>query len=271
VEGDNKTRILFSTTDLGCQFPNFPVLSSKDGKMLVPAGGIHGVNKKTLFTIKSGDDRFEGLKPVYVLPLSSRLRVGENDGIYLKKDLTAFVTKWNLPHKKVFVQQSSSGPSDSRDFVISHSPDGRMKLERRDKLIPRYAKKDIYFIPCEISLKFSTPNTHTSDTGIIDAVTRFNFHLFQTSSNGISVELHVKLERLSTDGDGQPVKDGKDFFASSKPVTPAADIKVDPVKIVDLNALYGFTLSVDNPGMSLYPYVFAFDPATYEIVVREFL
>jgi len=82
--------------------------------------------------------------------------------------------------------------------------------------------------------------------------------------------LHVKLERLSY-GDGQPVKDGKDFFAEGEPVMPKGNIKMGPkvtaaVKIVDLDPVYGFTLSVDNSRTSLYPYIFGFDPATYEIV-----
>jgi hypothetical protein len=274
VEGDNKTRVLFSMTDLGCQFP---VLSSTgmDETFSVPAGTIHGVNEKTLFTITSGDDRFEGLKPIHnsVLPLSSRFKTP--DGISLKDDSRAYVTKWDLPHPKVFVQQSSNGPSDSLDYdvVISQSPDGRMKLERRDELIPHYAKRDVYFTPRETSLKLSTPDTHISS--IIDAVTRFNFHLLQKSSNDTSVNLHVKLERLSY-GDGQPVKDGKDFFAEGEPVMPKGNIKMGPkvtaaVKIVDLDPVYGFTLSVDNSRTSLYPYIFGFDPVTYEIVVREFL
>ncbi|KAF8810549.1 hypothetical protein BYT27DRAFT_7186342 [Phlegmacium glaucopus] len=235
-------------TDLGRQFP---VLLSKNEMFSVPAGTIHGVNEETVFTIKSGEDRFEGLKSIHVLPLSSR---------------------FDKLHPKVFLQQSSNGPSgsDSPDYdvVISQSPDGSMKLERRDELIPHYAESDIHFTPREASLDLSTPNTHIST--IIDAVTRFNFHLLQSSSNDIGDKLHVKLERLSTYGGGQPFEDGKDFFASGEPVRPKVNIKMGPkvtaaVKIVDLNALYGFTLSVDKPGTSLFPYVFGFDPATYEI------
>jgi hypothetical protein len=147
-----------------------------------------------------------------------------------------------------------------------------MKLERRDELIPHYAESVIHFTPRKATLEISTPNTHISH--IIDAVTRFNFHLLQSNFKDIGDRLHVKLERLSY-GDGQPVKDGKDFFAEGEPVTPKANIKMGPkvaaaVKIVDLNALYGFTLSVDNPEMSLFPYIVGFDPATYEIAVREF-
>jgi hypothetical protein len=268
VEGNNKTRILFSMTDLGRQFP---VLLSKNGTFSVPAGNILGVNEKTVFTIKSGEDCFKGLKPIHVLPLSSHFE--KLDGISLKDDSRAHVTKWDQLHAKVFVQQSSNGPSDSLDYdvVISQSPGGKMKLKRRDELIPRYAESDIHFTTREASLKISTPNTHISN--IIDGITRFNFHLLQSSSNDIGDRLHVKLERLSPYG-GLPVKDGKDFFASGQPVMPKANIKIGPkvaaaVKIVDLYPLYGFTLTVDNPKTSLFPYVFAFDPATYEIAVRE--
>ncbi|KAF8810548.1 hypothetical protein BYT27DRAFT_7134857 [Phlegmacium glaucopus] len=266
VEGDNKTRFLFSMTDLGRQFP---VSSIENGRFSVLAGTIHGVDTETEFTVTSGRMRFEGLKPIHVSPLCCTFEKpnGMSD---LKDDSRADITKWNQLHPKMnFVGQSLKDPS--QDFLISPSPDGGMKLERRDKLIPQYAERDIRFTLREASLELSTSNTHTS--AIMDAVNHFNFHLLQNKSNYKGDQLHVKvkLERLSPSGGlGQPVKDGEDFFASGEPLQPKANIEDGPkvtaaVKIVDLENLYGFTLSLDNLGTSLYPYVFAFDPATYEI------
>ncbi|KAF8814529.1 hypothetical protein BYT27DRAFT_7230475 [Phlegmacium glaucopus] len=264
IEGNNKTRILFSMTDLGHQFP---VSLSENGKFSVPAGTIHGVDGETEFRIISGNDCFK-LKPFHVLPLSSSFVLG---GMPLKVDSRANIIKWNLLHPKVFVQQSSDGPSDMLDYdvVISQSADGSMNLERRDELIPRYAESDIQFTPRDASLELSTADTHTST--IIDAVTRFNFYLLlQSKSNDIGDNLHVKLEHLSTSGGFCPVEGGKDFFTSGELLRPKANIKKEPkvtaaVKIVELNQLFGFTFSVDNYQKPLFLYVLGFDPSTYEI------
>ncbi|KAF8817648.1 hypothetical protein BYT27DRAFT_7332684 [Phlegmacium glaucopus] len=266
VEGDNKTRILFSTTDVGHQFPVSPM---ENGKFSVRAGTIHGVDTETEFTVTSGEMRFEGLKPIHVFPLCCTFEKlnGMSD---LKDDSRADITKWNQLHPKMNpVGQSLKYLS--KYFLISPSRDGRMKLERRDKLIPQYAERDIHFTLREACLDLSTPDTHAS--AIINAVNHFNFHLLQSESNykGNQMHIKVKLERLSTSGGlGQPVKDGEDFFASGEPLRPKANIEDGPtiaaaVKIVDLKSLYSFTLSLDNLGTSLYPYIFGFDPATYQI------
>ncbi|KAF8810852.1 hypothetical protein BYT27DRAFT_6477771 [Phlegmacium glaucopus] len=271
VEGDNKTRILFSMTDLGRQFP---VSLSKNETFSVPAGTIHGVDEETEFTITSGEECFEGLKPFHVSPLSSSFK--KLGRMFLKDDAKAGVTKWNQFHPKVFVRQSPyDRPSDSLDYdvVISRSPHGGMKLERQDELIPHYAESNIQFTPEDNSLGLSTPNSHIST--IIDAVTRFNFHLLlRSSSSTIGDKLQVKLERLSMGGDSEliyfPAENGKDLFTSGKPLRPKTNIKKGPkvtaaVKITDISPLFGFTLSVHNYQTPLFPYVFGFDPATYEI------
>jgi hypothetical protein len=42
------------------------------------------------------------------------------------------------------------------------------------------------------------------------------------------------------------------------------------VELPDLSHYFSFTLSVRDVEIPLYPYVFAFDPATYQIAVRGF-
>ncbi|KAF8814528.1 hypothetical protein BYT27DRAFT_7249927 [Phlegmacium glaucopus] len=96
VEGNNKTRILFSMSDPGrC----FLVSSIENGKFSVPADTILGVDKETEFTITSGEKRFHRLKPIYVLPSTS----------------------------------TDIRPSDSVDYDVIHSQfaDGSVKLERK--------------------------------------------------------------------------------------------------------------------------------------------
>jgi len=185
VEGNNRTRILFSMTDPGC---HFPVLLYKDGTFSVPTGSIHGVDAETEFTITNGKECFQGLEPSEVSPLECSFSKLNN--MTLQDDSRAEVTKWNQLHPKVFLQQmSQDGPSDSKeyDFVISQSSNRKRNLERRDGLIPRYV---------EAVIPFHSKDTST-DLVIIDAITRFNFHLHNCSgSNTIGKKLSIKLEHL---------------------------------------------------------------------------
>ncbi|KAF8814454.1 hypothetical protein BYT27DRAFT_7129978 [Phlegmacium glaucopus] len=199
-------------------------------------------------------------------PLLTRFQQGGQasdleEAIYLHREAL------NSPHP----DQSSSfnnfanGPSDSQDHVVAfQSPDGSMKLERRDELIPRYTESVI------------DPQNAVPDDAMIAAITRFNFHLLcQSNFNIIGEKLRVKLERLSTPGDNidisySPVKNAEDIFTSGELLMPLTEIKKGPkvtaaVKLPDLNHLFGFTLSVFDVQTPLFPYVFGFDASTYEI------
>ncbi|KAF8810862.1 hypothetical protein BYT27DRAFT_7161421 [Phlegmacium glaucopus] len=318
VEGNNKTRILFSMKDAGhC----FLVSLIENGKFSVPVGTIHGVDKETEFAITSGRKRFDRLKPIEVLPLRSIFK--KLDGI--GNDSTAEITKWNkmflvrrfpvssiengkfsVPAgtndgvdkdteftiasgrkcfyrlKPIYVLPSTSifkildgmsltdgstadiRPSDSLDYDVIHSQfaDGSVKLERRDGLIPCYSEREVQFTQQEAST-------------LIDTVTHFNFHLLhQSTSNDIGHKLHVKLEQLSesASGDRFPVKNGKNFLTSNKRLKPNNNIKKGPkvtaaveLEMDDLNHLFGFTLSVEDYRRPLFPYIFGFDPITYQI------
>ena len=276
IEGHNKSRILFSIKDLGRQLL---VSLNDDGTFSVAAGTIHGVDIETEFAIISGDECFRSLKPFQVFPL--RCSFSKLDGVNLRDDSRAEVTKWNRPHPKVFFQQAhNDSPSDSQDYdvVISRSPNGRMTVERRDELIPRYAERIIPFTLHDTSADKSTPDTQTSL--IIDAITRFNFHLLhQSNSTIVGEKLTVKLERLSplhrepwSEILYFPAENGENFFSSGELLVPRADIKKGPkvtaaVKIPDLTHYFSFTLTIHDFSTPLFPYVFAFDPSTYEIAV----
>ena len=280
VEGENKTRILFSMTDLGRQFP---VLLHDDGSFSVAAGTIHGIDGETVFAITSCKNRFEGLRPFKVFPLSCSF--SKSHDLTLRDDSRAEVTKWNRLHPKVFVQEKSDGPPDSHeyDLVIFRSPNGTLQLKRQDGLIPRYVENDILFDPQDAAADLSTANAQIS--GIIDAITLFNFHLHRQSDfSVIGNKLRVKLERLSPQpGEHRrnvetfyfPVKGGEDFLASGEVIIPGANVKKGPkvtaaVKIPDLKNYFSFTLSVSDVQTPLFPYVFAFDPSTYQIAVCGF-
>lgn len=280
VEGDNKTRVLFSMTDLG---RHFSVSLRDDGTFSVAAGSIHGVDAETEFTITSGKERLQGLKPFQVFPL--RCAFKKPDYMTLQDYSRAQVTKWNQLHSKVLFQQTPDDRSDSQDYdiVISQSPKGRThwQLDRRDGLIPCYAEKVIPLTPQGAQADLSTPNAQTS--AMIAAVTHFNFHLLRESrSNIIGEKLRVKLECLSplpaqrhgpyTKTSYFPANNGKDFFISGEQLMPRANIKKGPkvsaaVKLPDLNHYFSFTLSVRDVRAPLFPYVFGFDPSTYEIAV----
>lgn len=277
VEGHNKTRVLFSMTDLGRQLS---VVLNDNRTFSVPAGIIHGVDNETEFAITSGKERFQSLKPSQVLPLNSIFK--KLDSMNLQDDSRAVITKWNRPHLKVFFQQSHDGPSDLHDYdvIVSRSPNGSMTLERQDGLIPRYAETVVPFTVQDAAEDLSRSNTQAS--AVIDIITRFNFHLLcQSSSNIVGKKLTVKLERLSrVRGESRenadivyfPAENGEDFFTSGERLIPRAVIKMGPkvtaaVKIPDLDHLFSFTLSVRGVHTPLFPYVFAFDPSTYEIAV----
>jgi hypothetical protein len=270
VEGDNRTRILFSMTDPG---RHFPVLLQEDGTFSVPAGSIHGVDAETEFTITNGKECFQGLKPSEVSPLECSF--SKLDNVTLQDDSRAEVTKWSRLHPKVFLQQpSQDGPSDSKeyDFVISQSSNGKRNLERRDGLIPCYA---------EAVIPFHSKDAAT-DLVIIDAISRFNFHLHNSSgSNTIGEKLSIRLERLlplpHVRAPGtvyRPVENGEDFLASGtlrqQPSVKNAHKVTSAVELPDLSHYFSFTLSVRDVETPLFPYVFAFDPATYQIAVRGF-
>ena len=276
VEGDNKTRVLFSMKDLGRQFL---VSLNDDGTFSVAAGTIHGIDNETEFAITSGEERLQSLKPSQVLPLSCIF--SKIDNVNIRNDSRAEVTKWNRPHPRVFYQKiHENGPLDSQDYdlIISELPNEGMKVERRDGLIPRYAEKVIQFTSYDASVNHSTPTSQISV--IVDAITRFNFHLLrQSTSNIVGEKLRVKLERLSrlrgepgSNCSYLPAKNGEDFFTSGEPLVPRANITKGPkvtaaVKIPDLTHYFSFTLSIRDFPIPLFPYVFAFDPSTYEIAV----
>ena len=270
VEGDNRTRILFSMTDPG---RHFPVLLHEDGTFSVPTGSIHGVDAQTEFTVTNGKECFQGLKPSEISPL--KCSFSKLNDVTLQDDSRAEVTKWNRLHPKVFLQQTSQdGPSDSKeyDFVISQSSNGKRNLERRDGLIPRYAEAVIPF-----HSKDASP-----DLVIIDAISRFNFHLHNCSgSNTIGEKLSIKLEHLlplpPVGAPGtvyRPVENGENFLASGtlrqQPTVKNAHKVISAVELSDLSHYFSFTLSVRDVETPLFPYVFAFDPATYQIAVRGF-
>jgi hypothetical protein len=179
----------------------------------------------------------------------------------------------------------SFGPPDSHeyDLVIFRSPNGTLQLKRQDGLIPRYVENIIPFAPQGAAADLSTANAQISD--IIDAITLFNFHLHRQSDfSVIGNKLRVKLERLSPQpGEHRrnaetfyfPVKGGEDFLASGEVVIPRANFKKGPkvtaaVKIPDLKNYFSFTLNVYDVQTPLFPYVFAFDPFTYQIAVCGF-
>jgi len=265
VEGDNKTRILFKMT---CLVHHFPVLLDDDGSFSVAAGTIHGVDLETEFTITSGDDSFSGLKPHTVSGVRSSFH--KLDDKTLRDDSTAKVPKLNQSLIKVLLKETPGDPSNSEgnDVVISPSPDGSWKVERRDKLIPRYAKGVV-----EIK---GTPGIRNTDHAITDAITHFTFHLLHRKPTSTDNYLGVKLERLVASHSSpwnnsySPAPNGENFFSADN-VSASADNVSGMVsghaKLPDVKGFFSFTLSIKNDETPLFPYVFGFDPSTYKIEV----
>ena len=265
VDGVNKTRILFSTTDFGRN--TFSLSWNEDGTFSVAAGSIHGVDLETEFAITSGKDCFI-LTPGTVSPLtctfsrpSDKLRVVGS---------RAEITKWNRPHLKVFFRQPTSRLSVSvdhqdADVAFSLSSNGDILLERRDSLLLHYAE---HFI--------SIPSTNIS--AIFDAVSHFNFYVYhQSKSNFVGKDLSVELERIAIIGDPNenrpnvygPATPPLDFFTSKDSQhLKEHNLVTGSAKITDFESLFCLTIRSEYES-ALYPYVFLFDPATYEIEVCE--
>jgi hypothetical protein len=260
VEGDNKTRILFKTT---CPVHHFPVLLDDNRSFSVAAGTIHGVDLETEFTITSGDDSFPGLKPHTVSGVRSSFHK-LNDKT-LRDDSTAKVPKLNQPLIKVLLKETPGDPSnpEGNDVVISLSSDGFWKVERRDKVIPRYAKGFV-----EIK---RTPGTRDIDHAITDAITHFTFHLLHRKPTSTDNYLGVKLERLVASHSSprkmsySPAPNGENFFSADN----VSGMVSGHAKLPDVKGFFSFTLSIKNNEIPLFPYVFGFDPSTYKIEVCE--
>ncbi|KAF8153827.1 caspase domain-containing protein [Crassisporium funariophilum] len=262
VQGDHKSRILFSMSDLGRN--TFSVSSKTDKEFSVAAGTIHGVDGETEFRITSGRDLHRA-KPSRVLPLSS---VFTNlDEWSITAGSRAEVVKWNRPRQKVFVAKRKDDHSIEDDHQetgvsLTLADDKHIELERLDPLLLQYAKRFITVMPGDHS-------------GIEDAIYHFNFFLYnQNEHHPVGNRLSVKLERLVEiphEHENEPKRYGPatpqvDFFTSGERLmVEDSPLVTASVKITDLDADYCLTLRSDYP-TPLYPYVFGFDPSNYQIV-----
>lgn len=264
VEGDNKNRILFKTT---CPVHHFPVLLHDDESFSVAAGTIHGVDLETEFIITSGDVSFLGLKPHTVSGVRSSFHKLDLDKT-LRDDSTAKVIKLNRPLIKVLLKETPGDPSisEGNDVVITPSSDGFWKVERRDKVIPRYA-------PGFVEIK-GAPGTRDTNHAIADAITHFTFHLLHRKPTVADNYLGVKLERLVASHSSprkisySPASDGENFFSADN-VSASTDNVSGMVSghaiLPDVKGLFSLTLSIKDNETPLFPYVFGFDPSTYTI------
>ena len=267
LDGVNKTRILFSTTDFGRNI--FSVLPNKDGTFSVAAGSIHGVDLETEFAITSGQDYFK-LKPRTVSSFTCSF--ASPGDMHIAAGSRAEVIQWNRPHLKVFFSQPTSRLSVSvdhpqlADVVVSLLSSGDIQLERRDQLLLYYAKPFVSIHPRDIS-------------AIFDAISHFQFYLYlQSKPIFVGNHLSVKLERIAVIGnpqDNMPIDYGPatpplDFFTSGERLrVPDLPMVTGSAKITDFVTPFCLTLRSESK-IPFYPYVFVFDPATYQIAVCEF-
>ncbi|KAF8810865.1 hypothetical protein BYT27DRAFT_6478243 [Phlegmacium glaucopus] len=171
VEGNNKTRILFSMRDPGrC----FLVSSIENGKFSVPAGRIHGVDKETEFTITSGQGRFFILKPIEVLPLRSIFK--KLDG--MEDDSTAEITKWNKWNKIFLVRRFPVSSIENGKFSIPAGMNDGVDKDTEFTITSGKTRshrlKPIYVLPSTSSFKtphgMSLTDGSTADTRPSDSL-----------------------------------------------------------------------------------------------------
>ncbi|KZT65230.1 hypothetical protein DAEQUDRAFT_768994 [Daedalea quercina L-15889] len=204
-----------------------------------------------------------------------------------------------------FLYQVTHDPRIRADLVLNDVPGSSsgLHIERFDPLVKRFGG-----VSCVLAAVEPAPGTGISD--LLDAVARFNSHLYRFNSDTmidkeirVSVELHAVEEIAGTvsnllepsgcfrrlpgrDSDillrgveallGHSCSSDTDFDSddaegqtgielranSSLLATPSHH--VHHAQITELDNQYGFTL-VNNSKVPLFPYVFYFDPGTYEI------
>ena len=244
----------------------------------VTAGSAHEVDKDTTFTITGRN--FKLIITPRTVSASTcwfNLLPSEVDG------LRAEVSTWNRPLLSIFFSKSivfdgtnlKLGPlsklvdqRESADLALKLSSNGNMLLERRDPLLSYYAEQFI-----------SIPRGYTtSPDPIFDAISRFKFYLYHQPNFNRPVKdnLIVKLELIGTPKDNMPDNVGPiepNFFSTEvgeRLKKPDLGQVTGSSKITDFVSQFCLTLSLTSKfSRPLYPYVFVFDPATYQIVVCQ--
>ena len=283
-DGANKKRLIFNGVGARFNPPTYLVRPMEDeGRYSVDAGIVEGVVVGTEFGFPEIDtspsksaapktppkdtDTSVTFVAVSVGLASSvlELREGSKEDLAAKSGRTSafsvIVTKWNNnayilkvflaqddgPDVKLPVIQPKPGhkftfSSDEKqaDVIVRRERDGKVIFRRTDALLSLYARDSP-------PLLINPPNF----ANVLGSVAHFNYHLYNTNPlRPLKSLVRLSAQRLQEDDKG----DDEDNLLAEGRQDVVFEEEVD----------YGFTIS-NHSEYDLFPYLFYFDPTTYEI------
>lgn len=290
-DGANKTRLLFNGVGARFNPTTYLVRPVGDGgQFSVDAGLVEGVVVGTEFSFPELDIYGPKSAPPKGTPKESptatfvavsvdlassvlELKEDSKRPLGLQNERSSFpvvVTKWNnnayllkvaleqddgpgfkLPviqpkpgHKFIFTDDLKQA-----DIIIRRGKDGKVTFKRTDVLLSIYA-------PVCPPLLIHPPNF----ANVLGCVAHFNYHLYNTNPlRPLKSLVRLSVQRLQG-APGWDKGDNDDDMLSEEPERKDVTFEEE----VD----YGFTIS-NHSAYDLFPYLFYFDPTTYEVQVRQ--
>lgn len=275
-EGLNKARFLFQNTEpLGVWFS---LTAKGGGEFEVPLGSLQGVGRETQFIVQRQASVFR-VTPIIMIPCAlpdvSSVRVSTTDTKLSPLETKVAVFRWKNDKVtlRVFLQPScgvlSVRADDRMSFRVLDSKEraniivgrhsNKLIIERRDTIIQTYASPVI---------QHSMPgNLERRLPAVFNAIARFNFFLNQDLRAGQLHQVDVKMYRLNGIHGHFTPECQSDLFIPNKSRISHEVIQKKARIPYEKSARYGFAITNDTP-YNLFPYLFYFDPTSYEIDVR---
>lgn len=318
-EGHHKHRILF-TTEEEIRVDTFPLAYKPlqperphDGEALyVMAGSIQGVTTDTQFVYRYQFPGSIGLVNIALVPSAvdaNRSQLERRGGIgwdlapedvlekaSLPENATVSVTTWDSMPMKIWCARGvpSAVPLEGARFArVAYHGDADASCSRYQQP----GSYDIKYIfekhdPLSVHFKGATPKLRlrtpiTEDDAILNAIAKFNFHLYRYNVSSemrqdlpFDVRLHPLQRRDKgglhqildfVDGQSDLLENAQRYRLHTdrrSTYSVYKDFEVKEAIITNLSPYYGLTV-VNRSKFDLFVYVFYFDPADYSIAASN--
>ncbi|KAJ7286518.1 caspase domain-containing protein [Mycena rebaudengoi] len=269
-EGTNKDRFIFDAASPPQDPKRFALTLDDNGDFVVRTGSIHGVVVGTQFVVV-GNTPDEEASCVFVaesvgLDSSILIPLAPKADLVFPPETQVTVSDWNneAMRMKVFVRVGDEPPFaksdvslehmgtqflvvdtiESADIIVARDAEDVFSIGHLDGKIPRY-------FPQGIRLNVGVHDLPSA----LDAVANFNYFLVKHNGSA-PFGKEVALEMYSLSGEqGYRIPDQK---VGNMVVENEVQFRLDR------NAKYGFAIA-NHSKYDLFPYLFYFDPATYNI------
>jgi hypothetical protein len=273
-EGTNKDRFIFDAASPPQDPKRFALTLDDNGDFVVRTGSIHGVVVGTQFVVV-GNTPDEEASCVFVaesvgLDSSILIPLAPKADLVFPPETQVTVSDWNneAMRMKVFVRVGDEPPFaksdvslehmgtqflvvdtiESANIIVARDAEDVFSIGHLDGKIPRY-------FPQGIRLNVGVHDLPSA----LDAVANFNYFLVKHNGSA-PFGKEVALEMYSLSGEqGYRIPDQK---VGNMVVENEVQFRLDR------NAKYGFAIA-NHSKYDLFPYLFYFDPATYNIGVRS--